>query len=98
MKSPAPWTLAIGDHQPVPVTPDREDGTTTHYLTPVLLPLSKTGRRVSLRATLTAPDGSQVNGIGSIDGVAWSRDPTATATATKVSFTPLASDIREPLT
>jgi hypothetical protein len=93
---PPPWTLAIGDHQPVPVIPERVERTTTHYVTPVVLPLSPPGSRVTLRAILTAPDGSQVIGAGSIDAVVWGRDPTAAAT--KVSFTPLASDIREPLT
>lgn len=96
MNSPAPWMLALGDHQPVPVTLDRVEGTTTHYLTPVTLRFSRRGGRVSLRATLTAPDGSQEAGIGSIEGIAWSRDPTATTT--RVSFTPHASHIREPLT
>jgi hypothetical protein len=76
--------LALGDHQPVPVTLDRVDGITTHYLTPVTLQVSRSGQRASLRATLTAPDGSQETGIGSIDGVVWSRD--LAAITTKVSF------------
>jgi hypothetical protein len=96
MNSPAPWMLALDNHQPVPVTIDRVDGTTTHFLTPVTLPRSRRGERVSLRATLTAPDGSQETGIGSIDGTVWSQDPATTTTM--ISFTPHASHIREPLT
>jgi hypothetical protein len=94
VKTPPPWTLTLGEHPPVPVTLDRVDGSTTHYLTSVTLPLNPPGTGTSVRAMLTAPDGSQQTGVASIDGVVWYRR----ASATKVSFTPFASDIHEPLT
>jgi hypothetical protein len=84
MSTPELWTLTLGKHQPVPVTLDRTNGPTTHYLTSATLPLNPPGRHLALHATLTAPDGSQRTGIGSIDGTVLHSDGTRSI---KLSFT-----------
>jgi hypothetical protein len=84
--SDAQWTLTLDGHPPVPVTPHDVTGPTTHFRTSATLPLNPPGRRAALRATLTAPDGSEEAGVGSIDGIVRHDDRTTT---TKLSFTPM---------
>jgi hypothetical protein len=86
--APTTWTLQLGEHPPVPVVVREVDHWTTFYVTPARLPLGvpgRPGRRVTVRAVLTAPDGSQEVGAGSVDGMVWYADRSA---ATAVSFTP----------
>jgi hypothetical protein len=92
--SPPPWTLRIGPYPPVPVTPDRTDGVTTRYRTALPLPIGPPGKRTKHPATLTAPDGSEEVGVGSVDGIVLHTDRTKSTT---VSFTPYVSPARRPL-
>ncbi|OLT14508.1 hypothetical protein BJF78_18775 [Pseudonocardia sp. CNS-139] len=84
VNSDAIWTLTLQGQPPVPITIDRVDGPTTWCHTTADVRFDQPGGQRTIRATLTAPDGSEEAGIGALDGVVRLADDTR---ATRLTFT-----------